>query len=74
MLDKNLMVQELENAWNLPFVLRVDCRKASGGVFTWHILRLDEQRNQGPKERFKIGGKVAYPKEAFFAWMKSKMR
>jgi hypothetical protein len=71
--DFNRITKMLLEHWPMPFVLRADAKKATGGVYSWQQVKNLDAQGKGPGGRFKIGKRVAYEKEPFFQWFLDRM-
>jgi len=52
-----------------PLVSRKVASEALGGLISPKTLCHRDAAGSGPKERIKLGRKVAYPREAFVEWV-----
>jgi hypothetical protein len=71
--DFNRIAKMMSEQWPWVFVLRLDAKKATGNVFTPDHVKNMELRGEGPNGKFRIGKKVAYPRDEFYAWFAEKM-
>jgi hypothetical protein len=71
--DFNRIAKMMSEQWPWVFVLRLDAKKATGNVFTPDHVKNMELRGEGPNGKFRIGKKVAYPRDEFFKWFAEKM-
>jgi hypothetical protein len=71
--DFNRITKMMLEHWPMPFVLRADAKKATGGVYSWQQVKNLDAQGKGPGGRFKIGKRVAYEKEPFFQWFLDRM-
>ena len=67
-------LDELAAAWPSPIVPRDQAclDKFSGGLLNQRTLANADSAGTGPKQKLKLGRKVAYPKNALVEWMRSK--
>jgi len=66
--------QELAQRWSSPLVARnqEQLDRFSGGILNARSLANADSLGIGPKERIKIGRKVAYPVDALIEWLEQK--
>lgn len=69
-------LDELARKWPSPIVSRdqrsFDC--FSGGILNVRTLANADSAGTGPKNKIRIGRKVAYPKDSLVEWMKAKVQ
>jgi hypothetical protein len=68
------IIQQLEQDWESPFVLRGQAGEASRGAVSPKFLANSDSQGTGPSGRFKFARKVAYPKAQFFQWLKAQVK
>ena len=68
-------ITELANSWPSPLVARTQHQldKFSGGILNARTLANEDSLGTGPKDRVKVGRKVAYPVKSLIAYMQGKM-
>ena len=68
-------LEELSSTWPSPLVARNQSQldKFSGGILNARTLANEDYLGTGPKDRVKIGKKVAYPVASLVEWMRAKM-
>ncbi len=68
-------LQKLANNWSSPLVARDQKQldRFSGGILNARTLANEDSLGTGPKNRIKIGKKVAYPVESLIEWMQAKV-
>lgn len=66
----------LSSNWPSPLVLRDQTilDRFSGGILKAKTLANYDSLGIGPRERIRIGNRIAYPKESLVAWMQERMR
>jgi len=64
----------LADSWPAPLVARDQKQldRFSGGLLNASTLAAEDSRGTGPKERVRLGRKVAYPVESLIEWMQSR--
>ena len=67
-LDLSVMAEK----WPSPFVARDEIGRFTGGIVSPRYLANLDSQGRGPKGRFRIGRKVAYPVQAFITWLESR--
>jgi hypothetical protein len=65
-------LKELAKCWPSPFVAREEVERFSGGIITCKYISNLDSLGLGPKGRFRIGRKVAYPVQELVNWMESR--
>ncbi len=58
--------------WPSPFVARDEVDRFTGGIVSPRYLANLDSQGKGPKGRFRIGRKVAYPVLMFITWLESR--
>ena len=58
----------LEN-WPSPYVARTEVEKFSGGILKARTLANLDSQGKGPRGRFRVGRKVAYPAASLVEFM-----
>ena len=68
-------LQKLASNWFSPLVARDQKQldRFSGGILNARTLANEDSLGTGPKNRIKIGKKVAYPVESLIEWMQAKV-
>lgn len=57
-----------------PILTRVEIQRLTGGaVSAKHLANLDSSGEGCIPERFTVGRRVCYPKEAFIEWLRSRI-
>ena len=65
-------LQALKKSWPSPFVAREQVGKFSGGTLNPRTLANHDSQNNGPKNRVRIGRKIAYPVDSLVEWMEQR--
>ena len=65
---------ELKRSWPSSLVARDQVGRFSGGVITPKYIANLDCRGCGPKERLRIGRKVAYPVDALCNWLSERAK
>lgn len=67
-------LKHLADMWDdFPaFITRSEAKKITGGVISKRTLELDDQYGRGPRKRFFLNGKIAYPKAEFLEYLETK--
>ena len=58
--------------WPAPVVARDQVDRFTGGIISPRYLANLDSQGKGPKGRFRIGRKVAYPVQMFITWLESR--
>ena len=64
------MLENLKKKWPSSIVARQHVAKFSGGVLNAKTMANRDAAGTGPRERLRIGRKIAYPVEALVTWMR----
>jgi hypothetical protein len=64
----------LAKTWPSPFVARQQIENFSGGILNSKSLANLDSLGHGPRGRFKVGRKVAYPVSAVIAFLESRCK
>jgi len=74
--SKFLDPEEMLRNWNRPFVVRdrVDLHAATGGAVHPRTMANLDCLGKGPDGRFRVGRKVLYPADKFFAWFAARAK
>ena len=64
----------LAKNWPSPFVARQQIEKFSGGILNSKSMANLDSLGHGPRGRFKVGRKVAYPVSAVIAFLESRCK
>jgi len=69
-------IDRLAAQYGRPFVVRnkESLDRATGGLISPKTLANKDCRDDGPKGKVLIAGKVAYPTREFYAWLLSQVR
>ena len=76
MMGKSMDIESLKKSWKAPFVLR-DQRildQFSGGLLNARTLANHDSKGTGPKGRFRVGNRIAYPIAALIEWLEERTR
>ena len=71
---KNEIVDILEIAWTEPIVFRRDSFRASGGSISRKYLANLDSQGKGPEGKAILNGKVCYPADNFFQWLRGRIK
>jgi hypothetical protein len=63
----------LKNSWPSAFVAREKVGVFSGGIINPRTLANADSAGIGPKEKIRVGRKIAYPVDALIAWLEAKV-
>jgi len=62
----------LKKAWPSGIVARQEIKRFTGGVLSEKYLANLDCQGIGPENRFKIGGKIAYPVDSLITWLEKR--
>lgn len=63
----------VSNKKELPlFITRSKAVEILGGIYARGTYANLDCKGQGPSEKIKVGGKIAYPRDSFVAWVKER--
>jgi hypothetical protein len=65
-------LKTLGDKWPSSFVARQEAKRFSGGIISEKSLANLDSKGEGPKGRFRIGKKIAYPVESLIAWLEGR--
>lgn len=71
MADENIF-DELKRSWGSPIVARDQISRFSGGLLHPRTMSNLDSRGLGPKGRFRVGKKIAYPVDSVIEWLKER--
>jgi len=58
---------------NLPlFITRAKAVEVLGGLYARGTLANMDCRGEGPRVKIRVGGKIAYPRDAFLDWVEER--
>ena len=63
----------LKDSWASSFVAREKVGIFSGGILHPRTLANADSAGIGPKEKIRVGRKIAYPVDALIAWLEAKV-
>ncbi len=70
--QKKIDFSSLAKKWPSSFVARQEVEKFTGGIISAKYLANLDCQGLGPKERIKVGRKIAYSVDSFVEWMESR--
>ena len=65
--------ESLAAKWPSAFVSRDRIEQFTGGIMSQRYLANLDSRGLGPKNRVRVGRKVAYPVDDLIAWLESRV-
>ena len=65
-------LRSLAEKWPSAVVARTEIRNFTGGLISEKYLANLDSQDAGPKGRFKIGRKVAYPVNELLDWLEAR--
>jgi hypothetical protein len=65
-------LKTLADKWPSSIVARQEAKKFSGGIISEKSLANMDSKGEGPKGRFRIGRKIAYPVSSLIEWLESR--
>ena len=68
-----LNLHKLAEKWPSTIVARHEVGKFSGGIVNPRTLANLDSKGTGPKGKFTIGNRVAYPVDALIEWMQERV-
>lgn len=71
-MDNNLTI--LKDKWPSAIVARSEIGRFTGGLFSPRYLANLDSLKSGPKQRIRIGRKIAYPVDALCDWLAERIR
>jgi len=66
-------IRGMGSRWPSSVVARTEIRTFTGGLIKEKYLANLDSQGAGPKGRFKIGRKVAYPVNSLITWLEARM-
>lgn len=66
--------QALKRNWPSAVVARARISQFTGGLVSPGTLANEDSRGTGPRGRFVVGRKVAYPVDAIIEWLQARAR
>lgn len=69
-----MQLHELADSWHAPYVLRDQgiLDKFSGGLLNARTLANHDSRGTGPKGKFRVGNRIAYPVNELVKWLRER--
>lgn len=71
-MTKDEIIERIKNELP-PIVARRQLGQFTGGLIAPRTLANLDCLGQGPKERIRMGRKVAYPRDAFINWLEGRL-
>ena len=65
--------KKLKENWGSPIVARTEIQRFTGGIVHGRTIANMDALGTGPKERIRIGRKVAYPVDSIIEWLQSRV-
>lgn len=72
--DHAVDLSSLKTRWPSSIVARSKISEFSGGLISPGTLANEDSRGTGPKERFVVGRKVAYPVQSIIEWLEARVQ
>lgn len=74
MRDNTFDLSSLKTRWPSSIVARNRISDFSGGLISPGTLANEDSRGTGPKGRFVVGRKVAYPVQSVIEWLQARVQ
>lgn len=64
----------MADRWSSPYVARDQVKKFTGGIINPRTLANLDSKGEGPRDRVRVGRKIAYPVDKFIQWLEGRAK